>query len=114
MTTVNIASPATIREVLEETESFIAGFENDELQEGIDYLLRRVRTAIATFNSTNSERVAHAEAALATYTRRTRCDRPDSLGDLLCDLMHWAHANDFDYDLALDRARMHFEAEVQP
>ena len=35
----------------------------------------------------------------------TGTDLEDSLGDLLCDLMHWSDRNQFDFDLALDRAR---------
>jgi hypothetical protein len=31
--------------------------------------------------------------------------------DLLCDLMHWADATNFDFDAALDRARHNYQAE---
>jgi hypothetical protein len=34
-----------------------------------------------------------------------------SLGDLLCDLMHWADRNNFDFEVALIRAQGHYEAE---
>ena len=35
----------------------------------------------------------------------------DALGDLLGDLMHWADAKGFNFELALLRARHHYEAE---
>jgi hypothetical protein len=61
---------------------------------------------------TNRMRAAWAEAALSVFIQHTGCDREDALGDLLCDLMHWSEQNDFDFDLALDRAQGHFEAEI--
>jgi hypothetical protein len=42
---------------------------------------------------------------------RTRCDCEDSLGDLLCDLMHWADKCDFDFVAALQQACCRYEAE---
>ncbi len=62
--------------------------------------------------ATNRTRAAWAEACVTVFTQHTGCDREDSLGDLLCDLMHWSEQHDFDFDIALDRARSHFEAEV--
>jgi hypothetical protein len=61
---------------------------------------------------TNRTRAAWAEACVSVFVQHTGCDREDSLGDLLCDLMHWAERHDFDFDIALDRARGHFEAEL--
>lgn len=61
---------------------------------------------------TNLHRAAWAEAALSVFMQHTGSDREDALGDLLGDLMHWSEQHDFDFDLALDRARGHFEAEL--
>lgn len=61
---------------------------------------------------TNADRAKWAEAALRHFQRATGADREDALGDLICDLMHWASANNFDFDAALHRARGHYEAEV--
>jgi len=60
---------------------------------------------------TNLQRAVWAECAVNAFRQQTGCDEEDSLGDLLCDLTHWARATNFDFDLALDRARMHFDAE---
>ncbi len=61
----------------------------------------------------NLDRVAWAAAALRVFRRKTGCDHEDSLGDLLCDLMHWADRSNFDFDLALFRARSHYLAEIE-
>lgn len=61
---------------------------------------------------TNHERAAWAHDAILDLCAATGCDYEDSLGDLLTDLMHWARLNNFDFDLALYRARMHYEAEI--
>jgi len=60
---------------------------------------------------TNNERAQWADEALTNFRRATRCDHEDSLGDLLCDLMHWADRNNFDFEAALIRAQGHYEAE---
>ena len=39
-------------------------------------------------------------------------DLEDSLGDLLCDILHWCDRNNFDFDHALDRARGHYKEET--
>jgi hypothetical protein len=36
----------------------------------------------------NEDRAEWAEAALAEFQKRTRCDRQDAISDLLADLMH--------------------------
>jgi hypothetical protein len=59
----------------------------------------------------NDDRAAWAGAALATFMHATGTDEENALGDLLTDLMHWADRNNFDMDLALERARGHYEAE---
>ena len=61
---------------------------------------------------TNLQRAVRAELDLMAFRRLTDCDWQDCLGDLLCDLMHWADASHFDFDAALDRARMHYNAEI--
>lgn len=61
---------------------------------------------------TNFQRAAWAEAAIVAFIEQTNCDHDNSLGDLLCDLMHWAKSQDFDFDQALERAQMHFVAET--
>jgi hypothetical protein len=60
---------------------------------------------------TNAARVASADAALLAYRTRTRCDAEDSLGDLLCDLMHWADKYGFAFNEAFERAHNHYHAE---
>jgi hypothetical protein len=60
---------------------------------------------------TNLERANWADKAVIAFREQTGCDYEDSLGDLLCDLMHWANARNFDFDAALDRARVIYEEE---
>jgi len=66
-----------------------------------------------TLSPTNEDRADWANLALDVFRRISRCDTEDMLGDLLCDLMHWAEANNYDFAAALDRARGHYEAEVR-
>jgi len=63
---------------------------------------------------TNLQRAVWAEGAIIAFCGQTGCVHEDSLGDLLCDLMHWAKIENFDFSAALNRARFHFDAEVQP
>lgn len=60
----------------------------------------------------NERRTAWAGLAIAAFTTATGTDEENALGDLLGDLMHWADRNNYDFDAALDRARMHYEAET--
>jgi hypothetical protein len=60
---------------------------------------------------TNSDRSRWAATALAAFRQETGSDREDSLGDLLCDLMDWADAHNFDFEAALFRARCHYREE---
>ena len=46
------------------------------------------------------------------FRRETKCDYEDSLGDLLCDLMHFGDFHNFDFEAALDRARHHYKEEL--
>ena len=65
-----------------------------------------------TIDVNNTDRAAWADATIQLFRNLTGCDREDALGDLLCDLMHWADAHNFDFTLALVRASDHYEAEV--
>ena len=49
----------------------------------------------------NVDRAEWAAAALRQFQCTTGCDYEDSLGDLLCDLMHWSDRNNFDFEAAL-------------
>jgi hypothetical protein len=60
----------------------------------------------------NDRRSEWAEASIASFIQATGTDREDALPDLLADLMHWADRNDCDFEAALERARMHYEAET--
>jgi len=60
---------------------------------------------------TNSARAQWADEAVRVFMTRTACDLEDSLGDLLCDLMHWADKYNFDFAAALDRASDHYTVE---
>jgi hypothetical protein len=60
----------------------------------------------------NDDRAAWAAAALATFMQVTGSEKEDALGDLLTDLLHWAHRNRYDFDGALERARGHYVAET--
>jgi hypothetical protein len=61
---------------------------------------------------TNERRAKWADKALTSFQRETLCDREDALPDLLCDLMHLANQEGWDFDKALHRARSNHEAEV--
>ena len=60
---------------------------------------------------TNKDRAEWAAAALRHYQIHTGSLYEDSLGDILGDLMHFAHANNFDFKAALDRARGNYAEE---
>jgi len=60
---------------------------------------------------TNKDRAEWARKALQAFSSEADCEYADSLGDLLCDLMHFADANNFDFKAALDRARGHYAEE---
>jgi hypothetical protein len=60
---------------------------------------------------TNLDRANWADKAVRAFREQTSCDYEDSLGDLLCDLMHWANTRNFDFDATLDRARCHHAEE---
>src|SRR5262245_8562268 len=60
----------------------------------------------------NDNRAAWAGQALATFMVATGADEEDALGDLLANMMHWCDRNTYDFEIALDRARWHYEAET--
>jgi hypothetical protein len=60
----------------------------------------------------NDDRAAWAASALRHFQCTTGADYEDALGDLLSDLMHWCDRSNFDFELALDRARGDYEAET--
>lgn len=60
----------------------------------------------------NHRRSAWAGRAIAAFREATGTDEADALADLLGDLMHWCDRKDFDFDLALDRAKWHYDAET--
>jgi hypothetical protein len=60
----------------------------------------------------NETRADWAAAAIAVFMLQTGSDLEDSLGDLLCGLMHWADRDNFDFALALDRATYQYKAEL--
>ena len=60
----------------------------------------------------NDDRAEWAASALRQFRCVTGTDYEDALGDLLGDLMHWCDRNNFDFELALNRARGHYQAET--
>lgn len=60
----------------------------------------------------NDRRAAWAGRAIAAFREATGTDEEDALGDLLADLIHWSDRSNFDFELALDRARGHYAAET--
>jgi hypothetical protein len=61
---------------------------------------------------TNKDRAEWAGAALRHFQCITGTDWEDSLGDLLCDLMHFANANNFDFKAAVIRASSAYVEEL--
>lgn len=60
----------------------------------------------------NGDRAAWAEYALVAFESQTGSERESSLGDLLCDLMHWADRNNQDFEAAHARATGHYRIET--
>ena len=61
--------------------------------------------------TTNRQRSEFAAGALREFQSITGTAWEDGLGDLLCDLMHFADAYNFDFTAALDRARGNYDEE---
>jgi hypothetical protein len=70
------------------------------------------QTNMTTTSPTNALRAHWAALCIGQFIDLTNCDREDSLGDLLANLMHWARFYNFDFDAALERGRAHFDAEL--
>ncbi|MBS0207756.1 MAG: hypothetical protein JSS27_02270 [Planctomycetes bacterium] len=82
---------------------------------GFDGKLRNFRTRShlpPDPDGMNDSRAQWAGSALLAFMFETGTDLEDALGDLLADLMHWADRHNFDFDLALDRARSHYAEET--
>lgn len=62
--------------------------------------------------SRNPQRIAQARAAINAYRTLSGSEYDDTLTDLMADLMHWADEAGFCFDLAVECARLHFDAEV--
>ena len=62
----------------------------------------------------NNDRAEWAASALRQFQCVTGTDYEDALGDLLGDLMHWCDRNNFDFELALNRARGQYGDETLP
>jgi len=61
----------------------------------------------------NYDRADWAETAVECFEDATGTDREDALCDLLCNLMHFADREGFDFNAELARARMHYGYEVK-
>jgi hypothetical protein len=67
---------------------------------------------------TNKDRAGWAGMAVLEYATAKGSagglyDPPETvLTDLLCDLMHYASAKEIDFAACLDRARLHYDAEL--
>ena len=61
---------------------------------------------------TITTRLARIEDIARSYSPNSGADRLDVATDLLADLQHWCGAKRIDFDHALRRARMHFDAEA--
>ena len=60
----------------------------------------------------NGSRAEWAGSAVVEFQRKTGSDNEDALCDLLCDLMHWADYEGYDFEAALLRAQHHYLAET--
>ncbi|MBV9016895.1 MAG: hypothetical protein JO058_14685 [Alphaproteobacteria bacterium] len=60
----------------------------------------------------NERRAEWGARAIRHFQSHTCIDLEDALADLLCDLMHFADRNGFDFTHELHRAEMHYEAET--
>lgn len=60
----------------------------------------------------NQKRAANAAKAITTYKKEAGTDMESVLSDLLCDLIHWADVENYDFHAALERAKVHYKTEV--
>ena len=59
----------------------------------------------------NGERAGWARTAVDAFVADTGTDEEDALCDLLCDLMHLADFEGWDFSSECGRALLHYEAE---
>jgi hypothetical protein len=62
----------------------------------------------------NDDRATWAKSAVCTFQTETRAEDESAVADLLCDLMHLADRENWQFDVELERARTHYEAETTP
>lgn len=62
----------------------------------------------------NAKAARWAGTAVQTFIDETHTDKEDALKDLLCDLMHWADRNRFNFDAELLNARAYYADETAP
>jgi hypothetical protein len=60
----------------------------------------------------NNERAARAAAVVQAFKNAGSTDAEDVLSDLLCNLMHWANREGYDFDAALFRAHRNHDEET--
>lgn len=83
--------------------------------DGINAVTRRLGGVPPDPDGMNNQRAMWAGAAIDTLMAETNCSHgEEALGDLLCDLMHWADRNKLDFDDMLRRAQNNYEAETTP
>ena len=70
------------------------------------------KTLPADPDGMNYQRAQWAESALAEFQYRSYTDSESAFADLLCDLMHLADHNGWDFEAEMKRGRMHYEAET--
>lgn len=61
----------------------------------------------------NTQRAAWARVAIDGFIRATRTDEDDVISDLLCNLMHYCAESGADFLAELNRAALHFQAEIE-
>ncbi len=104
--------------------TLLADYDESDGEEGETYREALAAIAEATGTSSmprklppdpdnmNDSRAEWAGAALSAFIKETGTHHEDALADLLADLMHWADRNSYEFDAALERARMHYEPET--
>ncbi len=66
--------------------------------------------------TTIQQRINTAKTAIRSYSNARGNgpeEWPTDAGDLIADVLHWLVNAGYDLDEALDRARMHIEAELE-
>ena len=92
------------------------GYYGDDLPEGepaadAETTRPRVRRRRKRLKPWNEKRAAWARAAVDVFKLVVRTDEEDALCDLLCDLMHLADREGWDFVSQHRRALYHYEAE---